>query len=1562
MKKVLVLLMVAMGWASTANAVLIDATNFPDATFRAYVSTNFDLDNNGDLSILEAVAATTVNIQNDASLTSITGVEHLFGLQDLFVNGCANLSGTPDLSQAPNLDRARLNNTGISGVTTSATANFYGSMRQFYIQNCANLTGTIDISNMPALQRFRAWNSNISAITTNSAANYYPSLDQFRFQNNANITGTIDLSNMPILRLFTAQNCNITGITLNATPGYYTNFQQLQVNGNANLNAIDISNLNTLVFLYANDCNLTSLTISGTANFYGALRRLQVHNNANLTGVMNVANMPVAERLYFHNTAITGLTTNTTASYYSAMERLYVYNNANITSLNIAGMPTVQLVYAYNCDLNTFTTNTSAGYYTGMRYLYLYNNLNLTAVDASNMATMERLRVNDCGLTSLTLNSSANFYGALDWLYVYDNAGLTGALDISNMPVVSRVQADDCNFTTFTSNGAANYYSAMDRIYLFNNNNLTGNLDVSAMPTLRLLRAYSCDLTTFTMNATANYYSTLQDIRLYNNNNLTGSLDLTTIPTLTRVQAQNCNLNGVATATTANFYPNLAFFTFNNNNNLTGDIDITGMPVVQHVEFANCNMTTYAQNTAAGYYTSMDYLYLYNNNNLTGSVDISNMATARRFDAYNCNLTAVAVGTNPTLQRCRFYSNSNVSGTFNFSGMAAIQNIQAQNCSIDSIVTGNSAAHPSLTVFRMQNNNLGDISTLVPLASPSLTDIRVQGNQLDCNDFDDIKAIDLNMGGDGLTPWNGSNVWNSGFFTSQQFGLNILVDCAEPALWTGANSTDWHDAGNWDANFPSCTVDAIIPDVSSGSGNFPVINTGVTGQVRDLRIQTGASLDVNAADELRVCGNWFNEGTADVGEGHINYIGTSEQTIDGNTSYADFTLNNSNGANFTNGAFQVTGVMTLTAGTLNTSDSLTFVSSAAGTGSLAAVPSGAGISGEITLQRFIPSGLTNWRFLAAPVQGATLGQYAGDFITSGYTGSDFPGFPFTSMVYYDESLAGGNLDNGYVNATDIGNSVPVLEGIWAWCGDNSSGTNSFVIDVTGSPYVGPQSRTPSYNNTGSFDNDGWNMFGNPYPSGIDFSAVTHSGIENRYWIYDPQSGNTAVWDENTSMGTLGANGNIASSQAFWIHATGAASFSIDENAKTTGAGAVFSVQNPLQIPTLRFQVSSGINNFYDEAVVRFDAAGDENYGSTTDALKMYASHPDAPHLTSLSADGYDLTVNTQGALNQAMSIPLRVEVPISGNYQFAVSQFDECFANQCLTLEDLDNGNVITLDSTTTYLFSMQAGVTAPRFVLHIADPYQVAVADASCYAAADGQLVAQGAGQGPWDYIWTDDQGNVVQQNNGLFGPDTLAALTAGNYHLEVVGNGACGDATDILVVTQPQEIVADFNAPDTVNLSVSGDVNFANQSSGAMDYYWDFGDNSPINTAISPLHTYNTTGDYQVMLEAVNGDCADTVYHDIAVVDEATSIEELAGNAPEVFVNGQGQIVLNFNFETTRAIQVNVYNDLGQLIMQPQSLQVNSGAELLTPSLQANQLILVELIDADAEQVHVYKLYHQK
>lgn len=136
------------------------------------------------------------------------------------------------------------------------------------------------------------------------------------------------------------------------------------------------------------------------------------------------------------------------------------------------------------------------------------------------------------------------------------------------------------------------------------------------------------------------------------------------------------------------------------------------------------------------------------------------------------------------------------------------------------------------------------------------------------------------MGVAGTTPANCSGVYSPDPETCVANNASVLTDMAvnnsqfriSQITWTGASSTDWNDANNWNivqgaANrtsgatstnvnrVPLAIDDVVIP---TGLVNYPTLSG--TQNARHVTIQNGASLAMSSGT-LNVYGHWDEEGT-----------------------------------------------------------------------------------------------------------------------------------------------------------------------------------------------------------------------------------------------------------------------------------------------------------------------------------------------------------------------------------------------------------------------------------------------------------------------------------------------------------------------------------------------------------------------------------------------------------------------------------------------------------------------------------------------------------------------------
>jgi PKD repeat protein len=120
----------------------------------------------------------------------------------------------------------------------------------------------------------------------------------------------------------------------------------------------------------------------------------------------------------------------------------------------------------------------------------------------------------------------------------------------------------------------------------------------------------------------------------------------------------------------------------------------------------------------------------------------------------------------------------------------------------------------------------------------------------------------------------------------------------------------------------------------------------------------------------------------------------------------------------------------------------------------------------------------------------------------------------------------------------------------------------------------------------------------------------------------------------------------------------------------------------------------------------------------------------------------------------------------------------------------------------------------------------------------------------GATNYSWNFGDGNGSAAVNPAH-----TFTNAGTYTvtLTAVGAGGTNNLTraNYIVVTNPPPPVVSFTASPTNGLAPLT-VNFANSSSGATNYSWNFGDGN-LSSAANPAHTYTNAGTYTVKLTAV-------------------------------------------------------------------------------------------------------------
>ena len=156
---------------------------------------------------------------------------------------------------------------------------------------------------------------------------------------------------------------------------------------------------------------------------------------------------------------------------------------------------------------------------------------------------------------------------------------------------------------------------------------------------------------------------------------------------------------------------------------------------------------------------------------------------------------------------------------------------------------------------------------------------------------------------------------------------------------------------------------------------------------------------------------------------------------------------------------------------------------------------------------------------------------------------------------------------------------------------------------------------------------------------------------------------------------------------------------------------------------------------------------------------------------------------------------------------------------------------------------------------------------------------------------------------------------LSSGWYYIDIVSNG-CHEVDSAQVVPLNSPIAGIIATPLFGYTPLT--VDFSNTSQNATSYLWDFGNGItlPIGNQNSQSQIY-TTGVYEIMLVAYNGNCSDTAYTTINVLDPPIILPVSLITSNVFTPNSDGSNdVFTFQLENIVQLEISILNRWGAVV----------------------------------------------
>lgn len=575
-------------------------------------------------------------------------------------------------------------------------------------------------------------------------------------------------------------------------------------------------------------------------------------------------------------------------------------------------------------------------------------------------------------------------------------------------------------------------------------------------------------------------------------------------------------------------------------------------------------------------------------------------------------------------------------------------------------------------------------------------------------------STNTNSSGEAFFTYNGTGGVGTDNIEACFTNSQSQVSCSNTLsfIWTSVPTTnvyyskstgDLHNVLSWGVN-PDGSG-ATPPDFGAGK-TFILANRG-TNYTLTGNWTVGGKLNIPSGSQLQIMG--FTLSVADlIGPGSFNGTTGSNLVITQPSSGGTSLKFVSNGSNLNNlsvlssatttlaTTLNLYGVLSVQQGTFNTGNALTLKSTASNTARVAPVPTTATITGNVTVERYIPARRA-WRLMSAPVGGSqTINQaWQEGATTSSLNPNPNPGF---GTHITEGSAANGYDHNPYIAMMSIKKYNSATDTWWPLANTNATSVNSnaFMLFVRGNRgiklgYNDVPANTTVLRATGPLkignqtfpvSATGFTAVPNPFASPINFATITKNNVQNSFYVWDPKLGGTygvGAWVNVSWNGTSydvtpapvsPESQYIQSGQGFMVHSTGVAgSITIKESDKSSTASTnVFRSSNITSGIRINLQTTGSDNSsttVLDEVFASFNS----KYSDKVDNLDVL-KFPNTNENLAIVRDGQNLMVDRRSPIISDEVLNLKLWNTEEKSYTFQFNPINLNAEIVSATLED----------------------------------------------------------------------------------------------------------------------------------------------------------------------------------------------------------------------------------------------------------------------------------------------------
>lgn len=505
----------------------------------------------------------------------------------------------------------------------------------------------------------------------------------------------------------------------------------------------------------------------------------------------------------------------------------------------------------------------------------------------------------------------------------------------------------------------------------------------------------------------------------------------------------------------------------------------------------------------------------------------------------------------------------------------------------------------------------------------------------------------------------------------------------------------WSNPSTWDCDCIPGPADEVYIDPAT------TVTVDIDAFAGYFKVEFTGELIMNADVTLDIKEDWDIVGLLDFTAGAISLTGDEPQnvTISATTAYVaelqDVIVENSSmgDVTFSEKSYRINGTFSTNQGNVVIDPSTTFIiasNSESDGGRVGPIISPATFTGTVTVERFIPPGLADWRDICSPVVGTTFDSWDPDLAMSG------PGFPdgcafgpdgcFRSVTFTDHSI-----QYDVLNSTD---EIVNRRGYEVYMGVDLDTFDGTTLNSTGT--LNPATDLVQNYTTG------WTIMGNPYASPIAYNTLTRTGsIGNYFYVYDPASGAYEWYDGasgTASIPEITADGLMATGQAVWIYANSAGTITFNQSNKVAN-DATYIRSGDLEDHSLHLTLSENESTYACTIMLEERESATDGLDDALDIRHLSTGLEKAP---SMAIQGVDAKIRKNFIAPDARdkSFDLFTQVKTDGYHTITLGNWAYFRDYQKILLYDHVSGETINLKTENYVFYGESESTDHNRFTL----------------------------------------------------------------------------------------------------------------------------------------------------------------------------------------------------------------------------------------------------------------------